>query len=70
MTDRVFALTVTLSESIRDDNAQPIIDAIMMIKGVVDVVPLIADAGLYVAQERAREQLAQALWNVLYPDSK
>lgn len=34
MTDRVFALTVTLSDGIRDDDAQPIIDAIGMIRGV------------------------------------
>lgn len=67
MTDRVFALTVTLSDSIRDDDAQPIIDAIRMIRGIAGVVPIVADAQLHYAEERARQELEAKLWAVLHP---
>ncbi|WP_226782941.1 hypothetical protein [Oceaniglobus trochenteri] len=42
MTDRHTAYIVTLEAPIRDDDAQPTIDAIRQIKGVLDVRPVIA----------------------------
>ncbi len=67
MTDRFYALTVILEKDIRDDDAEPMINAIKMIKGVQDVQPHIADPSVWMAQERARRDLGEKLWHVLYP---
>jgi hypothetical protein len=44
MTDRVKGFTVTLAEDMRIDDIEPIMQAIRMIKGVVDVQPSITDS--------------------------
>jgi hypothetical protein len=67
MTDRYFALTVTLDHATRDDDAQPIIDAIKMIRGVQEVVPHVANVELHWAKETAVRELTKKLWSVLYP---
>jgi hypothetical protein len=65
MTDRYFALTVTLADLIRQDDAEAIVQAIKMIKGVQDVVPQVADAETYWAHESARLELKSWLLDVL-----
>lgn len=65
MTDRVFALTVTLDNVTRIDDAQAIIDAIGMVKGVATVVPLVASAELYYAQSAARRELLDKIFAIL-----
>lgn len=70
MTDRYYAFTVTLDKSIRSDDAQPIIDAIRMIKGVSDVVPVVENVELHWAQERARRELGEKILAILYPDAR
>ena len=67
MTDRIFAYTVTLEQEIREDDAESITHAINMIKGVADVVPHVSSLELHFATEKARRELAEALWDVLYP---
>jgi len=67
MTDRYFALTVLLEKDTRDDDAEAIINAILMIKGVADVSPLVANSELWAATNRARNELRDKLWQVLYP---
>ena len=42
MTDRFHSLTVVLEREIRDDDAEPIIAAIKMIKGVAEVTGEVA----------------------------
>lgn len=44
MSDSYNGLLVILGEDIRDDDAQRIIDAIKMVKGVQDVVPNVAES--------------------------
>jgi len=44
MTDRVKGFTVTLAEDVRIDDIEATMDAIRMIKGVVDVQPCITDS--------------------------
>ena len=58
MTDRYVALTVTLDGP---DDAQVIIDAIKMVKGVAGVVPVVADANAYWAKETAKLELLDKL---------
>lgn len=67
MTDRIYALTVTLDTDLRADDVQPLMRAIEHLRGVLTVTPLVADATTVVAQARARRELIQALWDVLSP---
>lgn len=54
MSDRFAGLTVILTDNLFENDAQHIVDAIKMIKGVQGVVPLVANPDLYIAEERAR----------------
>jgi hypothetical protein len=65
MTDRIKGLTVLLEPDKRDDDAQCIIDAIRMIKGVVSVKSHIADMDHHLAVETARRELTNKLWDAL-----
>lgn len=65
MTDRYNAITVHLATDIRDDDAEAILTAIRMVKGVAKVEPLVADVSAAIGEERARRQLVDQLWEVL-----
>lgn len=67
MTDRFCALHVALSENIRDDDAEAIINAIRQIRGVAAVSGVVADPSLWTAEVRVRNELAEKLWAVLWP---
>ena len=67
MTDRYHSLTVALNRDISDDNAEPILMAIRMIKGVLSVKPKVADMDSNMAEDRARRDLEQKLWDVIHP---
>jgi hypothetical protein len=67
MTDRYHSLTVVLEHDIRDDDAQPLIEAIKMMKGVLGVAGEVSDSGNYVAEMRVKSELSKKLWEVLYP---
>jgi cell division protein FtsX len=69
MTDRIHALTVFLNRPIRDDDAEAIIAAIRMIKGVADVRPHVHNVDTLYAEQHARQDLEKKLWAVLHaPD--
>lgn len=70
MTDRIHSLTVVLESTIREDDAEAIIQAIKMVKGVLSVSSNVADAESYMAEERARQELGERLMEVLYPKDK
>lgn len=70
MTDRVIAYTVTLEREVREDDAEAIENAIRMVKGVAEVVPVVASVDAYWAKETARTELGRELWAVLYPMKK
>ncbi len=44
MTDRLNALIVILEHDIREDDAEPIINAIQQLRGVLQVEPHVADS--------------------------
>jgi hypothetical protein len=67
MTDRFNTLTVTLEKDIRSDDAEALLSAIRQLRGVLSVAGNVADIELHMAQERARHDLGQKLWQVLYP---
>lgn len=65
MTDRHFAYTVILQAPIREDDAEQIRQAILMVKGVADVIPQVANADTYFAIETARRELEEKIWKAL-----
>lgn len=67
MTDRYNALTIVLEKDIRDDDAEALLSAIRQLRGVLSVSGNVADLGSHLAQERARRDLGEKLWRVLYP---
>jgi len=69
MTDRHIAYTVLLKEPVREDDAESILNALRMIKGVAKVTPVVQDVQSYFHEERVRRELGAKLMNVLYPDS-
>jgi hypothetical protein len=69
MTDRLKGLTVAFEKDIRDDDAESIIQAIKMIKGVLEVkaVPF-GNHSDWIERTRIRDELTAKLWKVLKDD--
>lgn len=65
MTDRYFTLTVVLEENIRDDDAQPLMDAIQHLRGVLSVTGNVSDHALHTAQQRAKHEFRRKLFAAL-----
>lgn len=65
MTNRYNAFLVVLEHDIRDDDAEPILNALKQIKGVLSVKPHVKEFSDSIAQERARQELRMKLWNAL-----
>lgn len=67
MSDRINYLTVTLAKDTRDDDCEPLINAIRMLKGVLDVTPNVASVADHCAVLRAkheiREQIEKIVWD-------
>lgn len=59
MTDKIKALTVVLTEDMREDDVEPLVQAIRQFQHVADVQAEVADVGSYTAYVRAK----QDLWN-------
>lgn len=68
MSDRYFALTVALDKDMKDEDAEAIIEAIRMIRGVLSVEPHVADIVNWTATERARSHLIGRILEVLKRD--
>lgn len=54
MTDRHAGYLVTLTGDVREDDAEAIITALRMVKGVATVKPVPADIDQAIAEDRAR----------------
>lgn len=54
MTDRINALTVVLAEDIREDDVEPLIQAIGLLRGVLSVKSYVVDLQAHIAKERAK----------------
>ena len=67
MTDRFHSLTVVLAKDIRKDDAEATIQAIKQIRGVLDVTGVVADMTTYMAERRAKDELGEKLFAILYP---
>ena len=66
MTTRYKSLTVILEEETREDDLDPVIMAISMIRGVHSVEPRLTDTlEVTIAEGRVRAELSKKLWDVL-----
>jgi len=65
MADRYRGLVVTFDKDYRDDDAQYIIDAIKMIKGVIDVKPVVGNWEQDMIEDKVRLELRKKLFDVL-----
>jgi len=65
MTDRLKGLTVTLEDSINEDSAIRIIEAISMVKGVLVVTPSVDNFGDIMNRSRIKHELRQKLFRAL-----
>lgn len=73
MTQRLKGVTVTFDRDIREDDAEALLTAIRMIKGVADVSPIEATSDDWMARQRVRQEIAEsfhALWNEILTGKK
>lgn len=68
MTDRIAGYIVTLEKDIREDDAEKITIALKMVKGVIDVQPLVSDPTLAMAVSRSRNDLMNKIFDVFHKD--
>ena len=61
MADRLKGYVVTLTTDIREDDAQSITDAILMIKGVLSVDPVKADGSDWMVRRRLADDMERSL---------
>jgi hypothetical protein len=66
MTDRHSGYIVTLTEDVREDDAETILIAIGMVRGVLSVEPVVAESLLsqHIANQRRDAQWWKALRNI------
>ena len=65
MTDSINGVFVTFDEDIRIDDAEGLIQAIKMMRRVLDVTPNVSDSMGHVATVRAKQVIAEKLFAVL-----
>ena len=70
MTDRLNGVYVAFEKDIRTDDAEPLIEAIKRLRGVLRVEPNVVDISSWVAEQRVRQELAGKLWAVLNEKDK
>lgn len=68
MTDRLKGVIVTFEKDVREDDAEYILNAIRMIKGVLSVKELVSNYEQHIAEERVRHELREKIFEVLNPD--
>lgn len=65
MTDRINGVFITLENDIRIDDAEPLLTALRMMKGVIDVSPNVSDSMDHVAKIRAKTELTNAMLDAI-----
>lgn len=65
MTDRLKGFVVTLEHVMREDDAEAVLGALRMVRGVADVVPVKNDIDDQMNRLSVRRELAAALWKAL-----
>ncbi len=67
MSDHIHSLIVVFDRDLHKDAAERLTAAILMLKNVISVKANVSDFTSCMAEERARRDLGDKLWEVLYP---
>lgn len=70
MTDRFKGVLVTFDRDIREDDAEPLIDAIRMIRGVLEVKPYIEGGEDYMCYHRGYADCRKRIFDQLMKEPK
>lgn len=70
MTDIFNALVVILDKDMREDDAETLLTAIRQLRGVLSVSGNISDINSHIAEQRVKSELANKLFEVVYPKLK
>ena len=70
MTARFHSLTVVLEGDIREDDAQPVMDAIAALRGVAAVSGVVSDPVSHMAEVRARQELGKKIVDLIYGEAR
>ena len=65
MTDRYNAIVVVLEKDTREDDAESLLSAIRMMRGVLSVTPNVTSIDHHIAYDRAYWNLREKLWKAL-----
>lgn len=68
MTDRYSGFIVTLRNDLRSDDVEATLNALRMVKGVIDVSPIVSDCEVSVAAIRAKNEMREKLFNFIRED--
>lgn len=68
MTDRLKGFLVVLDDDMREDDAQPILDAIRQLRHVLSVTPMVAEHGDYSARVRVLHEIRAKILDVVALD--
>lgn len=56
---------VTLEHDLSDEQSQRVIDALMLVKGVIEVKPIPAEMNQSIGEDRARRSFERRIWKAL-----
>jgi hypothetical protein len=70
MTDRIKGVLITFEKDIRDDDAEPIIQTLKMIKGVLTVKPYVTHMEDYMLYQKGHLDARRAMFDFLKKDPK
>jgi len=70
MTDRIVSLNVVLEREVREDDCESLVNAIKMLKGVLNVEKDVADIAFYTARSQAKLELMNEIRDKLNPFAK
>lgn len=65
MTDRLNAIIVVLDRDIREDDAEPILEAIRQLRGVASVTGNVSDFNTHIAKEIAKNEIKTQIYSLL-----
>ena len=65
MTAKFNSLTIVLESDVREDDAQTLINAILMLKGVLSVEGNVSSVTDYVAESRVKTEVRNRLFEII-----
>lgn len=68
MSDRHNGFVVVLEKPIKDEDSEKIKKAILMLRGVIKVKPIVDDVQSLCVRSQASRELSNKLWKVLYEE--